>query len=129
MTPIVFHLGVVLLISAFALAPDVAAAVVGTGLAVCALVGFIYSVVIVLEMWHPKGLVPPHWSDIWCYAVLPAVLYLALAVTSALVWRVPPWVPYATGAVLVALLLLGIRNAWDLVTWLAPRRTGDEPNP
>jgi hypothetical protein len=31
-------------------------------------------------------------------------------------------VPYGTAFLLLVLMLVGIRNAWDLVTWLAPRQ-------
>jgi len=38
---------------------------------------------------------------------------------------------HAMAAVLLALLLLGVRNGWDLITWMAPARTTnqDSPNP
>jgi hypothetical protein len=32
-------------------------------------------------------------------------------------------------AALLALLLVSIRNAWDLVTWLAPRASESTPAP
>jgi hypothetical protein len=31
------------------------------------------------------------------------------------------WATHAVAAVVTALLLVTIRNEWDLVTWLAPR--------
>jgi hypothetical protein len=121
-TPTVFNLAAVLVISALALAPDVPAHVVGLLLALSAAVGFIYSTIIIVEFRRGKTPAPPHWSDIWCYAVAPAALYLALGVIAALIWRRQAWVPYGVAATSVALLLVAIRNAWDLVTWLAPRR-------
>ena len=52
----------------------------------------------------------------------PAVVYAALAATAgAAVWRAPH-AAYAVGLVLLTLLVVAVRNAWDLVTWLAPRR-------
>ena len=32
--------------------------------------------------------------------------------------------PHAFAALLLLLMLTGIRNAWDLVTWIAPKRPG-----
>ena len=122
LTPTVFHLVVVLLLSALALAPDVKMQIVGLVIAACALIGFIYGIVISIEFWRGNTPQMPHWSDFWCYAVTPVVIYVALAVAAALVWRAPLWAPYAAAVVLIALLLIAIRNAWDLVTWLAPRR-------
>ena len=36
------------------------------------------------------------------------------------------WSAEAVAAVLMSTLLLAIRNAWDLVTWLAPARRGGD---
>ena len=44
----------------------------------------------------------------------------AQAPAAVIVWVAPAWAPYALALVLLAHLLLGIRNEWDLVTWLAP---------
>ncbi len=56
-----------------------------------------------------------HWTDPWSYAAAPAGSYLALGV-AALAGS-----PLAVGVVAVAILVCGIRNAWDLITWIAPR--------
>ncbi len=123
MTPVVLHLAMVLAISALALAPEVKASIIGMALGASAMLGFVYAAYICVEFLRGKTpQPPPHWSDIWCYAVAPAAIYLGLAATAALVWRAPFWVPYGTAIVIVALMLICIRNAWDLVTWLAPRR-------
>jgi hypothetical protein len=36
-------------------------------------------------------------------------------------WRDWPQAHYGLAAVITALLLLAIRNEWDLITWIAPR--------
>jgi tryptophan-rich sensory protein len=69
----------------------------------------------------------PHWSDIWFYAVGPTVIYAAMAAASWAVWSEQTASAMAVAGVLVALLMLGIRNAWDLVTWLAPKPDKGEP--
>lgn len=38
-----------------------------------------------------------------------------------------PWAQNGLAGVIVALLLLAMRNEWDLVAWLAPR--ADSPRP
>jgi hypothetical protein len=64
---------------------------------------------------------PPHWSDLWCYGVAPVGIYLGLTgVIAAAFWGRSSWAPYAMGGLLLSLLLLAIRNAWDLVTWMTP---------
>lgn len=74
-----------------------------------------------------KAADPPHWSDLWCYAALPAAAYLGLEAAVAGLFAHAPWAPGALAALLLAALLLAIRNAWDLITWMAPR--GGRGNP
>jgi hypothetical protein len=73
---------------------------------------------------------PPHWTDLWGYGVGPTALYLALSgVAWALAARMAG-VENFLAVVLVLLTLMGIRNAWDLITWMAPasdQRGGKTP--
>ena len=64
----------------------------------------------------------PHWSDFWCYGVAPVVVCLALALACGAAAAGVGSAPYAAALVLLALLMLAIRNAWDLVTFLAGRQ-------
>ena len=124
LTPTALHFAMVLLVSALALAPRLAisagavlvglGAVLGLGNAIWACVGM---------RARSPGAAPPHWSDFWLYGAAPVAVYLGLAATSVALWARAGWAVHALAAVLVALLLLGLRNAWDLVTWVAP--TGD----
>ncbi len=56
-----------------------------------------------------------HWTDAWFYAAAPAAAYLALGAAAAAGSTI------SVGALAVAILILGVRNAWDLITWIAPR--------
>jgi hypothetical protein len=120
-TPIVFHLAVVLTISLITAVPSLARPLAALLIGACALTGFVNMAVLTPHM-LPGGKSPaPHWSDVWCYGVAPAILYLGLGVAAALIWGSSSIAAYAAGALVLALLLIAIRNAWDLVTWLAPR--------
>lgn len=121
MTPTVFHFAVVLTISAAALVPELPRSPAGLILAAGALTGLVYSAWVTARLRRDK-IDEQHWSDFWWYGVAPTAIYLALAATAASVWLAPSIVPYGTASALLALLLLGIHNAWDLVTWLAPRQ-------
>jgi hypothetical protein len=123
MTPTVLHFVMVMSISAVAMAPKLpirlVAALVGLGLAV----GLGNSV------WAGRGInklrsrdEAIHWSDFWMYSCTPSLVYLALGVADVGLWSAADWAPRVLAAVLLALLLCGIRNAWDLVTWIAPGR-------
>ena len=91
-------------------------------MAACALAGLIYAVWVVLQIRKVRIDGPPHWTDLWCYGAAPAAVYLGLAAAALAAWTGWSCAPYAIAGALLALLLVSIRNAWDLVTWLAPRR-------
>jgi hypothetical protein len=55
----------------------------------------------------------------------PAAIYVALGGACVALWLQVGWAPIALGGLLLLLLLVGIRNAWDLVVWIAPRAKGD----
>ena len=63
---------------------------------------------------------PPHWTDIWFYGVIPTALSLALAVVAWGFWSEAAWAVHGVAVVITGILLICIRNEWDLVTWLAP---------
>jgi hypothetical protein len=123
-TPVVFHYAVVLVVSAMALTPHVSAPADGVLVGGVALVGLANSGLVVWRLSSGK-MSAPHWSDVWCYGVVPTVIYVGLLACAVAVGAASRWAADALGAALMALLLISIRNAWDLVTWLAPRKNVD----
>jgi hypothetical protein len=121
MTPTVFHFAMVLVTSALTAVPHLpqraAASIVGA----FGVLGLVYAAN-VSWMIRTKRVTAdaPHWTDIWCYGVVPTVLYLAMVAAAWTLETSKAWGPDAVAAVTLGLLLIGIRNAWDLVTWLAP---------
>jgi hypothetical protein len=120
-TPTVFHLGVVLIVSALALAPGAEIYSASLVMLVCALFALGYMAVIAVRLSRLDN--PTHWSDFWCYGAAPVAVYLALAAAAGAAWLRAPHAAYAVGLTLLVLLMVAIRNAWDLVTWLSARRT------
>jgi hypothetical protein len=120
-TPIVFHFAVVMVVSVMAAVPGLPLTVMGVFLAVAAVTGFCYAAVTTKRIFEPDRPDSPDLSDKCFYGILPAVIYLALAGAAAAIWLAPDAALYATGAVMLVLLLIGIRNAWDLATTLAQR--------
>jgi hypothetical protein len=118
-TPTVFHLASVLAISAIALAPDGEWFRAALMLAWAAL-SVVYTAYLAAQLYRIEN--PSHWSDFWWYGAAPAVIYLALAGATGLTCARVPHAAYCVALCLMVLLLVTIRNAWDLVTWLAPRR-------
>src|SRR5271168_2320669 len=67
-----------------------------------------------------EGLEAPHWSDFWLYGAAPTGVHTVLVAAAVAIWAQVAWAAEALAGVLLALLLLGMRNAWDLITWMAP---------
>ena len=125
MTPIVQHLAVVLVISALAAVPDLsaegAALIVGAG----ALVALVSAGAVIWHLQIAKSLQAAHWSDVWWYGIAAFVADLALAGSAAAAWLgTPAWAARGVAVSLVAILLIAIRNAWDLVTWITAKGPG-----
>jgi hypothetical protein len=122
-TPTVFHLASVLVISALALAPDGEGRSRAAMMLGWAFLSFVYTAVLAIQIRGIRSQAhQAHWTDPWWYGVAPSVAYLALAGTTALAWARIAHATYFAALCLMVLLLVAIRNAWDLVTWLAPRR-------
>jgi hypothetical protein len=127
MTPTVAHLSMVLALSALATAPGIPMFEAGWVFGACALVclGFTGRA---LLMFVTGGIKAAHWTDLWAYGIAPFAVCLLLAASVGAVWLSPAWAPRGIAASLIFLLLLAIRNAWDLVTWITARGdTIDQP--
>ncbi|MBI3677782.1 MAG: hypothetical protein HY243_14330 [Proteobacteria bacterium] len=122
-TPIIFHFAVVLVVGAISEIPDIPFAVVGMILALIAVTGLSYALLAAKRLFEPGWALPPDVSDKCFYGFFPAIAYLALAGAAAAVWLAPHAAVYAIGATMLVLLLIGIRNAWDLTTALVQQRS------
>jgi hypothetical protein len=117
MTPTVYHLGAVVLISSVALMPGTPLFAMALVVAVPALSGLVYAVLSLIRIARNPPV--PHWTDYVYYGVLPAVAHLWLMAAAWALWQdVEPSAAHAIAVGLVALLLVGIRDAWDLATYL-----------
>lgn len=122
LTPTVFKFGSALALSAIALAPGLPVAAsrllaAGVGVTGVANLGGVSAAI--LRGKGPPGL---HWSDPWCYGLAPTLLFVAIALCPLLLD--PADAARGVGAAAAALLLLAVRNAWDLVTTLAGQGGG-----
>ena len=120
-TPIVFHFAIVLVVSAIAVTPGLPVEAVGVLIAICALLGLSYAAVTVVRVFSIKVDDAPDWEDKIFYGITPVIAYVLLACATAAIWIVPMSAALFIGAVMLFLLLIGIRNAWDLATFLVSR--------
>ncbi|MEI9964993.1 MAG: hypothetical protein WDM92_10060 [Caulobacteraceae bacterium] len=120
MTPTVFHFGVVLTVSAVAMTPKLSTTIEGAIIALAAAAGLAQAVYVAASLTSRKVLPdPPHWSDLWLYAVAPGAVYLGVVAAAVFIWTGHLHAAYAVAAATMVLLLVAIRNAWDLVTSIA----------
>jgi hypothetical protein len=120
LTPTALHFGMVMVISAIAMAPRLTPGTTAVAIEIAVLAGLAGAVRACIGIRGMRsGKDDPHWSDFWCYGVLPILLYLGLfGAALALCWRAD-WAAKAIAALLLILLSLNVRNAWDLVTAIA----------
>jgi hypothetical protein len=125
LTPTALHFAVVLSVSAVAVAPRLAVSTQAAVVGLIALVGLVNTVGVCIGIGRPPaGPETPHWSDFWLYGVVPTAIYLGLCAAAVGLGVGAEWAVPAMAALLLVLLLTAIRNAWDLVTWIAPKRSG-----
>jgi hypothetical protein len=114
-TPTVVHFVGALLLSAIMSIPLPSVASLSIVLGLCGLGGLIYGAIVIRRARHQKGY-EPVWEDWIWYAVLPCLSYAMLIATAALLHAHERIGLFVIGAVALALLLIGIHNAWDAVT-------------
>ena len=125
-TPTIVHLGSVLVLSAILTAPwellPPAALVWGA----LGLAGIVYMVVVTRKIRRQRAYVP-EFEDWAFHVVLPAGAYGSLVAAAWAARSRPREVLFGVGAAALVLLVAGIHNAWDAVTYhVFVRRKGNE---
>ena len=123
MSPTVFHFVTVLIVSCAAVVTTLPAPGMALAIAVPASIGSVNSLAALLRLASGK-LAATHWTDYVYYGALPALAHLWLVVAGLTVWQGAVFAPYSVALGAMALLLLGIRDAWDLATWLVYNKKG-----
>ena len=59
------------------------------------------------------------------YALIPIVGYLLILAAAALMFAQPQWGMDTLAAALIVLMLAGLRNAWDMMTWIVIKTPGE----
>jgi hypothetical protein len=115
-TPAVVHFGTVLLLSAVVSAPwdGIAAAAILWGLV--GLGGVAY-VVHVARRLRSQTAYRAVFEDRLFHVLLPCAAYAMVAASACAAWSHPRPAQFLVGAAALLLLLVGIHNAWDIVTY------------
>jgi hypothetical protein len=116
-TPTVVFFTTVLVIAAIMTIPAMSAHLVGSILAVAGAGGVIYMVSTGgHQAWWKSDL--PRLDWLW-YIALPILNYLLILGAAVGIWLQRRIGLHMIGAAAVLFLIIGIRNAWDLVLWMA----------
>jgi hypothetical protein len=116
-TPTTVHFALVLLIAAIFSAPWTAAAQAAVALGLTGVGGVVYSAIVVQRLRRPGNYQPAGEDLVW-YGAVPLAAYAVLAALAIALPVRPTFVLFGISAVSLLLLFLGIRNAWDLVTYI-----------
>jgi hypothetical protein len=124
-TPTIVHFCTVLVMAGILSAPWQALSSVRVVLGLLGLGMVFYLIIVWRRMRRVSHYQTPLKDWLW-YMAFPLIVYSVIMVAAMVLPTSPARVLYLIGAAMVTLLLLGIRNAWDLVTFLALVRAGSE---
>ena len=122
-TPNVMHFGAALLIAALLSAPWPALWPAGLLVGLAGLGGVIYVFIVLWEVHHRLVSYQLVLSDWLWYTLLPLIAYTALLVAGILLPLSAALALFVIAAGTLLLVFMGIRNAWDVVTYMAIERS------
>jgi cytochrome bd-type quinol oxidase subunit 2 len=118
-TPTVVHFCAALLVSAILTAPWRSLTRPAVMLALTGLFGVVYVIGVVLRMRRRWGANPQPLEDWFWYGILPFVPYVTIVAAALLLAATPTDASFALAGATMVLIFIGIRNAWDSVTFIA----------
>jgi hypothetical protein len=119
-SPVLAHYTYILFVSLLALAPLDNDGLLAIILGISAGAAFLYSAVICVKVL--RSAVSDH-DDRFAYGVGPPAAYGAVVAAAYMIGTRAPAGPALLAAALIFLLLVNIRNAWDLTVFFVQRRT------
>ena len=124
-TPTVVHLAGALLVSALMSVPWPSLVLLSIALGAGGFGGLVYSAIVIRRA-RRQTAYEPVWEDWLWYAVLPCGTYAALTTTAVLLRTNPQVASFVIAAAALGLLLIGIHNAWDTVTYVVVSESRDD---
>jgi hypothetical protein len=121
-TPTVVHLTGALIVSAIMSAPWSSTPLLSAALSVDGAIGVTYGAIVLIRARRQTGY-EPVWEDWMWYVALPELVYVMLIIMAILLRTHVGVGLFGVAAVALALLLIGIHNAWDTVTHLVQSDT------
>jgi hypothetical protein len=121
MSPVIVHFTAVLYASAVSLVPS------NTRLSFALLIGggacctIVYAAWVATRVFRDKAVVT---TDRLCYGLTPVIGYAGVLLAAVQVFRGAAWGAEILAGALTLLLIINIRNAWDLTLYVARKRAG-----
>jgi hypothetical protein len=123
-SPVVVHFTAVFFVSALALVPEHGADFYAELIAGCAVIGGAVAAFATVQILRHDW--TRYLQDHFGYGIGPALCYVALLVAAGLIETGHDAAFDLLGAALIALLIVNVRNAWDLTLSMVQRQTSRE---
>jgi hypothetical protein len=117
-TPTIVHFCAALIVSATLSAPWRSLNNVAAALGVYGLWGLVYTLIVMRRTRRQQTYKPVFEDWLW-HTMLPLAAYAALLLAAAVLTRDAERSLFVVAAVVLSLVLIGIHNSWDTVTYLA----------
>jgi hypothetical protein len=127
-SPTVVHFASALFVCIIVTIPSQTWLTLGVLLAVGGCAGAVYAGRVWIQMFVRRSFTVD-WVDRFFYAMFPIVGYVLVFASGVMLLLRMPWSSDVTAAALVTLLFAGIRNAWDMTTWIMMRLPTSVPPP
>jgi hypothetical protein len=114
-TPTVVHFAGALLISAIMSAPWPSLVPLSVALGICGLGGLVYGAIVIRRARRQTDYKPVAEDWLW-HTILPCLSYAALTAAATLLRTHEQLALFMVAAAALALLIIGIHNAWDSIT-------------
>jgi hypothetical protein len=111
-SPVIIHFSAVFFLSAVALIPGHHAPFFAAVIGACALVGLAAALFATVQLLRHDW--TSYKQDHLAYGLLPTIAYAALLAAAAMIWTANSYALDVLAGALLLLLLVNIRNAWDL---------------
>jgi prepilin signal peptidase PulO-like enzyme (type II secretory pathway) len=125
MSPIILHYACVMFVSLIAVVPRLEDSVLGAIIVTSGLVGLGYSVFLTVRLFRDGK---SEFVDRFAYGAWPFCAYLGTVAGGALIADRQKLGPYVLAGAMLLLLLVNVRNAWDLTVTFARRHSDKHHN-
>jgi hypothetical protein len=120
-SPVVVHFSAVFFLAAIALVPSHRTVFFAAMIGACAAVGLGVSLFVTIQLLRHDW--TNYKQDHLAYALLPTIAYVALLIAAAMIWSENDIALDVLAGSLLLLLIVNIRNAWDLTLSMVRHQT------